>query len=90
MPAAALDVLAPLVCHRASGPIASVASDRAHVRSARKWLQTLLRSSLLSGSVADRGVSAHDLVRDVMIARASSEQGGMLTLQREVAPGAVE
>ena len=40
----------------------------------RKWLSGLLRASLLSGTVA-RGVSVHDLVRDVMIARAGALTG---------------
>jgi len=77
VPAAVLDVLAPLVCKHAGLGKAS----RAHLK-ARKWLQTLLRSSLLSGSVV--GVSVHDLVREVMMSRAELLDGGMVGLQREV------
>ena len=46
----------------------------------RKWLDMLTRASLLSGSGA-KGVQVHDLVRDVMMARADAADGGMVGLQ---------
>ena len=75
VPAAALEVLAPIICERA----AVKAASNAHLK-VRKWLASLLRASLLSGSGA-KGVQVHDLVRDVMTARAESEAGGMVGLQ---------
>jgi len=73
VPAAALDLLTGVICKRASIPTASKVKTR-------KWLSLLLKGSLLSGSTA-KGVSVHDLVRDVMIERAEAAEGGMLLLQ---------
>ena len=75
VPAAALELLAPIICER--GSVKAVANP--HIKS-RKWMAALLRASLLSGSAA-KGVQVHDLVRDVMIARADSGTGGMVGLQ---------
>ena len=75
VPVAVLDVIAPLVCERAG-----VDGSKLHLK-VRKWLQLMLKASLLCGSVA-KGVSVHDLVRDVMIARANAADGGMVGLQR--------
>ena len=72
VPAAALDLLAPIVCERAGITSASKLK-------VRKWLGLLLKGSLLSGSTT--GVSVHDLVRDVMMTRAEAAQGGMVGLQ---------
>ena len=82
VPPAALDLLAPLVCGRAKAAPASKLK-------VRRWLALLLKASLLSKAGGDEGagggVSAHDLVRDVMIARAAaSEDGGIVALQRSV------
>ena len=75
VPPAALDVLAPIVCERAA------VKSKSHLK-IRKWLAALLRASLLSESA--KGVSVHDLVRDVMITRVEAGDGGMVTLQRDV------
>ena len=80
VPAAALEVLAPIICGRAS----VTAASNAHLK-VRKWLASLLRASLLSGSGA-KGVQAHDLVRDVMMARAEAADGGMEGLQVPPSP----
>ena len=72
VPATALELLAPIVCERAGNKATSI--------KVRKWLSSLLRASLLSGSGA-KGVHVHDLVRDVMIARAEAGTGGMVGLQ---------
>lgn len=82
VPAVALDVLAPMVLARAG----LTEAPRPHVKT-RKWLSMLLNASLLSRSALDdgtEGASVHDLVRDVMIARAAASEGGMVALQREV------
>ena len=73
VPAGAVDLLAPVVCKRAS--IASVSKLKI-----RTWLSWLLKGSLLSGSTS-KGVSVHDLVRDVMIERAEAAEGGIVALQ---------
>jgi len=73
VPATALDLLSPLVCKHAA--IASASKLKV-----RKWLGSLLTGSLLSGSTT-KGVSVHDLVRDVMIARAQAAKGGLVGLQ---------
>jgi len=73
VPAIAIDLLAPIVCKRAK--IASESKLKV-----RRWLSSLLKGSLLSGSSA-KGVSVHDLVRDVMIERSQAAEGGMVTLQ---------
>ena len=54
-------------------------ASNAHLK-VRKWLASLLRASLLSGSGA-KDVQVHDLVRDVVTARAEIEAGGMMGLQ---------
>ena len=77
VPAAALELLAPIISQRVA-----VVSLSPHIK-VQKWLTSLLRASLLSGSGA-YGVSVHDLVRDVMMMRAEAEAGGMVGLQREV------
>ena len=73
VPAVAIDLLAPIVCKRAS--IAPESKLKV-----RKWLSLLLKGSLLSGSTT-KGVSVHDLVRDVMMERAEAAEGGMIALQ---------
>lgn len=80
VPAAALDVLAPLICSHAG---IEPPPRRPHLR-VRKWLSVLLNASLLVRNGAE-GVSVHDLIRDVMIARArAAASGGLEALQREV------
>ena len=75
VPLEIIDVLAPLVCARVGVKVSKLKP--------RKWLASLLKASLLTKS--DAGVSAHDLVREVMIARADGPAGGGLQrLQREV------
>jgi len=76
VPAVALEMLAPIIGQK----VAVVSLPRLKVR---KWLTSLLKASLLSGSGAT-GVSVHDLVRNVMMVRAEAEVGGMLFLQRGV------
>ena len=76
VPVAALDLLAPIVCRKAS--VASVSKLKI-----RQWLSFLLKGSLLSGSTS-KGVNVHDLVRDVMLERMEVTEGGMLALQRQV------
>ena len=78
VPVAALDALAPIICMRAG--MESVSNPHLKVR---KWLSALLKASLLSGSL-ERGVAAHDLVRDVMMSRAEATRDGMVGLQRLV------
>lgn len=75
VPAAALELLAPIICERAA--IKTTTSRHLKIR---KWLACLLRASLLSGNGAT-GVQVHDLVRDVMMSRAEAGTGGMLGLQ---------
>jgi hypothetical protein len=50
-------------------------ASNAHLK-VRKWLASLLRASLLSGSGA-KDEQVHDLVRDVVTARAEIEAGGL-------------
>ena len=78
VPAAALDVLAPLVCELAG----LEAKAKPHLK-LRKWLQLMLKASLLTGGVV-KGVSVHDLVRDVMISRIDKAESSMVGLQRHV------
>jgi len=73
VPSAAIDILAPIVCANAKAPTASKLKIR-------QFMASLLKGSLLSGSTA-KGVSVHDLVRDVMIERVQASQGGMVALQ---------
>ena len=80
VPAAALELLAPIICERA----AVKAASNAHLK-VRKWLASLLKASLLSGSGA-KGVQAHDLVRDVMMARIEEADGHMVGLQVRLFP----
>ena len=75
VPATALELLAPIICERAG--VKATSNVQLKVR---KWLASLLRASLLSGSGA-KGVQVHDLVRDVMIARAEAGTGGIVGLQ---------
>lgn len=75
------DVLAPIISRRAG--VASVS-----LLKVRKWLDMLTRASLLSGSGA-KGVQVHDLVRDVMMARADAADGGMVGLQVPLSPCAL-
>ena len=73
VPSSAVDLLAPVVCAKAKVP--SVSKIKL-----RQWVSSLLKGSLLSGSTT-KGVSVHDLIRDVMIERAEAADGGMLLLQ---------
>ena len=77
VPDTAIDAIAPLI--RGSAVAAGGAKQKRHVRQA---LQQLLKGSLLRGSM-DTGVSAHDLVRDCMVRRAETREGGLCALQRE-------
>jgi len=72
VPAAALELLAPFIGQQVA--VASLSP-----RTVRKWLASLLKASLLAGSGA-KGVSVHDLVRDVKVMRAEAEEGGMAGL----------
>jgi hypothetical protein len=49
----------------------------------RKWRQQLLDANLLMGSM-ERGIHAHDLVRDCMVRRAKACDGGLCATQRDV------
>ena len=75
VPAAALELLAPIICKRA----AVKPTSNSHMK-VRKWISMLLKSSLLSGNGA-KGVQVHDLVRDVMVERAHQGDGNMVGLQ---------
>ena len=75
VPAAALDAVAPIIYRKAG--VTSTSPLRV-----RKWLASLLRASLLVEN--PKGMSVHDLVRDVMMMRAEEEEGGMVGLQREI------
>ena len=81
VPAAALDVLAPLM------PADETVRQAAHKqRQVRRWLQVLVKANILYGSV-ESGVSVHDLVRDCMIRRAeAAREGGVRAIHREAIP----
>ena len=88
VPAAAIDVVAPLVPQRGgTQQIASIKRQAAGFRwQTRKLLQQLLKANLLRGSI-DEGVFVHDLVRDCMIRRMETTcEGGLRTMQREAVP----
>ena len=75
VPSVIIDALAPLV--------SSLAGEKKPSKlRVRTWLKKLIDASLVSGSVIE-GIAVHDLVRDVMMARADAREGGMVGLQRE-------
>ena len=97
VPAAAIDVIAPLAREPATAeperlPAARSAASASgggaalQKRAVRRSLQQLIKSNVLRGSI-ERGVSVHDLVRDCMIRRAErAREGGLRAMQREAVP----
>lgn len=76
VPVLVLDLLAPIVFEKSG--VASKSCFKL-----RKWLASLLRASLLTEN--PKGMSVHDLIRDVMMMRVEEEEeGGMVGLQRKV------
>ena len=88
VPAAAIDIVAPLMpqrggTHQTSSSKRQAAGFRWQTR---KLLQQLLKANLMRGSI-DEGVFVHDLVRDCMIRRMETVyEGGLRTTQREAVP----
>ena len=76
VPAAAIDVVAPLMPHLS-------AIEAQQMRQVRRWLQQLVKANIMRGSI-EGGVAVHDIVRDFMISRAeAAPEGGLRTTQRE-------
>ena len=80
VPVEAIDALGPLIVAATAGVADGSGSRRPSRLLLRKWVQALLGGSLLRGSIDD-GVSAHDLIRDVMQQRAAQLTGGVRALQ---------
>ena len=87
VPAAAIDVVAPLAqAPELAREPATAGGAALQKRAVRRSLQQLIKSNVLRGSI-ERGVSVHDLVRDCMIRRAErAREGGLRAMQREAAP----
>ena len=51
-------------------------------RKVRQWLKSLLKASLLRGSIG-HGLSVHDLIRDVMLARLQANELGAVGFHRQ-------
>ena len=87
VPAAAIDVVAPLAqAPELAREPATAGGAALQKRAVRRSLQQLIKSNVLRGSI-ERGVSVHDLVRDCMIRRAEkAREGGLRAMQREAVP----
>jgi len=83
VPVAAIDVVLRLLLPELSQNGATSAKQKLQVR---RWLQQLLKASLLRGSI-DGGVAVHDLVRNCMIRRLDeAREGGLRAAQRDAVP----